>query len=144
MTEKELKRLSKLEIIDILIAQDEEIEELQKKIENLEDQLARSNEVIDKVISGAGTAGLRYAVPEKTKEPAQSEPLTGVAFYDSKKKETDSAVIQAEKDLLNIPEQKADPEARTASAAENKKEKKSLFGRLLPSGKKGGRSDGSK
>ena len=35
MTEKELKRLSKLEIIDILIAQDEEIEELKKKIENL-------------------------------------------------------------------------------------------------------------
>jgi len=54
MTEKELKRLSKLEIIDILIAQDEEIEELQKKIENLEDQLRRSNAVIDKVLYPAG------------------------------------------------------------------------------------------
>jgi len=61
MTEKELKRLSKLEIIDILIAQDEEIEELKKKIENLEDQLRRSNEVIDKALGG--NSGIAKAGP---------------------------------------------------------------------------------
>ena len=61
MTEKELKRLSKLEIIDILIAQDEEIEELQKIIENLEEQLKRSNEVIDKALGG--NSGIANAGP---------------------------------------------------------------------------------
>ncbi len=143
MTEKELKRLSKLEIIDILIAQDEEIEELQKKIESLEEQLARSNEVIDKVISGAGADSIRYAAPVKAEEPAPEERLTGVAWYDSKKKETDALTSQAEKDLLEIPEQKSDPESKAVPAKQEEK-KKGIFGRLLPSGKKGGRSDGSK
>ena len=50
MTEKELKRLSKLEIIDILIAQDEEVEDLNEKVKDLKEQLQRSNDIIDKVL----------------------------------------------------------------------------------------------
>ena len=50
MTEKELKKLSKLELIDILIAQDEEVEDLNEKVRDLKDQLQRSNDIIDKVL----------------------------------------------------------------------------------------------
>lgn len=51
MTEKELKKLNKLELVDVLIAQDEEIEELKAKVEDLQSQLKRSNDIIDKVLS---------------------------------------------------------------------------------------------
>ena len=50
MTEKELKKLSKLELIDILIAQDEEVEDLNEKVRDLKEQLQRSNDIIDKVL----------------------------------------------------------------------------------------------
>lgn len=50
MTEKELKKLSKLELIDILIAQDEEVEDLNEKVKDLKEQLQRSNDIIDKVL----------------------------------------------------------------------------------------------
>ena len=50
MTEKELRKLSKLELIDILIAQDEEVEDLNEKVKDLKEQLQRSNDIIDKVL----------------------------------------------------------------------------------------------
>ena len=50
MTEKELRKLSKLELIDILIAQDEEVEDLNEKVKDLKEQLQRSNDIIDKML----------------------------------------------------------------------------------------------
>ncbi len=50
MTDKELKRLKRIELLEILIAQDEEIEDLNNQLRDVKEQLARSNAIIDKVL----------------------------------------------------------------------------------------------
>ena len=68
MTDKELRRLKKIELLDILIAQDEELEDLRKRLSDAEHQLARSNAVINKVL-----ARIPETVFVKRSEPAAKE-----------------------------------------------------------------------
>ncbi len=51
MTDAELKKLTRLELIEILIAQDQEIEELKDKLKRAEDQSAITAQLADRIVN---------------------------------------------------------------------------------------------
>ncbi len=74
MTDKELKRLRKIELLEILIAQDEEIEDLNNQLRDLREQLDRSNAIIDRVLNRIPKArAMMNRAAEEEPVPADTE-----------------------------------------------------------------------
>ncbi len=73
MTDKELKYLKRIDLLDIMIAQDKEIEQLKKRLEETEKRANLAEAVIQRFLSGEQNAAEQAeTLPDAEKNAAES------------------------------------------------------------------------
>ena len=69
MTDKELKYLKRIDLLDIMIAQDKEIEQLRKRLEETEKRADLAEAVIKRFLNNETSGGDRNVKRVKTAKP---------------------------------------------------------------------------
>lgn len=126
MTDKELRYLKRIDLLDIMIAQDKEIEQLKRRLEETEKRANLAEAVIQRFLAGeqdaAGTASAENAASpetaetlppeaEQTAEPVQeqtAEPVQEQTAESMMEQATESAQEQ-------VPDQAAAEEAAVSA-----------------------------
>lgn len=86
MTEKELKKLSRIELLELLVEQTERCEELERKLAEAEEEL--KNQTLNvKEVGTLAEACLKMNKVFETADAAAKQYLANIKSYDEKKKE---------------------------------------------------------
>lgn len=86
MTEKELKKLSRIELLELLIEQTERNEELERKLAEAEQELKNQNLNV-KEVGTLAEACLKVNKIFEAADTAAKQYLANIKIYDEKKKE---------------------------------------------------------
>ncbi|MBQ3573270.1 MAG: DivIVA domain-containing protein [Clostridia bacterium] len=121
MTEKELRKLSRYQLLDLLVTQTERADELQKKVEQLENELVRRNFNMSQLGSLAEASLQLSGVIEAAQEAADM-------YLDAARKQAELILSNARSQAASVIV-KAEMQARSISSG-HREDKRGTRGEL--------------